>query len=80
MIFNKRIAYVALFLSPGVSGGGGGGHNIKKIKLQLKPLFDQGVKVNRQTSIMSLQEKQLMGLEKRQKLFKEAALQVEAVY
>ena len=41
MIFNKHIAYVALFLSPGVIGGGGGGHNIKKIKLQLKPLFDQ---------------------------------------
>ena len=32
--------------------------------------------MSRQTSMMSLQEKQLMGLEKRQKLFKEAALQV----
>jgi hypothetical protein len=33
-------------------------------------------KVTRQTSMMSVQEKQLQALEKRQKLFKEAALQV----
>jgi hypothetical protein len=33
-------------------------------------------KVNRQPSMMSVQDKQLLALEKRQKLFKEAALQV----
>ena len=34
-------------------------------------------KATKQSSLMSLNDKQLMALEKRQKLFKEAALQVK---